>query len=100
MKCDIYKYIYIYISNYIIFKYKYYYLLNMGCDCTGKGCETTIKILNIFGGLVLVGLSIVRFIFNSQLTNFLQFLLTIYYLYVKYIILYYIKSIWSNYNSN
>ena len=59
----------------------------MACECewTSQRCGNLVKISNIISGLFLIALGILRFIYNSQLTNFLQFLLSAYYMYHLYI---------------
>lgn len=50
------------------------------CECTRRGCGIAIKLLNLCSGVFLMVLGIIRLVYNKQLTNFLQFLLSIYYM--------------------
>ena len=66
--------------NYLLYKN---IIIEMGCECEwgNKQCEIFIRILNTIAGAYLIALGILRFIFNAQLTNFLSFLLSVYYMY-------------------
>ena len=46
-------------------------------------CEKLIKIFNVIGGLLLITLGVLRFVYNDQLKNFLSVILSIYYMYEK-----------------
>jgi hypothetical protein len=62
------------------------------CEWGTKQCLNTVKAMNIISALYLIALGVLRFIFNSQLINFLQFLLSAYYMYfiflpIEYLVL-------------
>jgi hypothetical protein len=44
-------------------------------------CEKFVKICNVIGGLLLITLGVLRFVYNDQLKNFLSVILSIYYMY-------------------
>lgn len=58
------------------------------CEWKSNNCETLIRIFNFISGLYLIALGVLRFIFNSQISGFQAFLLSIYYMYFYLILVY------------
>ena len=50
------------------------------CNCDSHACKRIVWILNIVAGGMLITLGVLRFVFFSQASSFLDVILSIYYM--------------------
>ena len=56
------------------------------CHCDSETCRKIVKICNLISGGMLISLGVLRFVFISQANSFLDIILSIYYMYLIYLL--------------